>query len=249
MSGVLTALAVVVAAIGTGPRRRARAVVAKADLFVLVGAALRRPVVRRQVMACDRLLGLIVVVAVPVALVDLRLVPVAWIGLWAHDVARLRRSSIERAHAISRELPEVTDLFALALVGGGSIHGALELVARRPIGPVSERLARAQRSIVGGARLGDELEAALDDLGPPARPLIRALTGAEHYGTSIEPALRRVAAEARATRRRDVETRARRIPVRLLGPLVLGVLPAFVLLTVVPTVARTLQGLSLTPGS
>ena len=46
---------------------------------------------------------------------------------------------------------------------------------------------------------------------------------------------------ARAERRRQAEAAARRIPLRLLFPLTLCVLPAFVLLTILPTVAQSLE--------
>ena len=51
------------------------------------------------------------------------------------------------------------------------------------------------------------------------------------------PALARLAGEERAALRRRAEAHARRVPVRLLFPLVFLVLPAFVLLTVVPGLA------------
>ena len=48
------------------------------------------------------------------------------------------------------------------------------------------------------------------------------------------PALERLAVEERTQLRRRAEARARKVPVRLLFPLVFLVLPAFGLLTVVP---------------
>ncbi len=248
MSGLCAALAVVVALVPTRPAPARRVPMRGPTVPALVGAVVRRPVSRVESLPADRVVGIAVIAALPLLLIDPRLVVPAGFTVWVNDVVRRRREAVARSLAISRELPEVIDLFGLALAGGGSVHHALALVARRPIGPVSRRLADADAAVRHGARLGDELDAVLGDIGPPVRPLIRALTGAEHYGTSIEQTLERIAGEARHTRRRDAEARARRIPVRLLGPLVLGVLPAFVLLTVVPTVARTLQGLSLTPG-
>jgi len=58
------------------------------------------------------------------------------------------------------------------------------------------------------------------------------LAGAERYGTPLLPALDRLALDARLDRRRRAEEAARRVPVKLLFPLVLCVLPAFGLLTV-----------------
>ena len=77
------------------------------------------------------------------------------------------------------------------------------------------------------------------------RPLARALATAVEEGVPLEPALRRVAAEARDRRRRAAEEAARRVPVRLLFPLVACTLPAFVVLTVVPLLVVGLDSLDL----
>ena len=248
MTGVLVVLAVLIALAPCAPPRRIRRCRDPAALVALVGAAVRHPMSRRPVGPPDRVVGRALLIAVLVSAVEVRLALPAAFVVWAADVAGRRRRTADREAAIARELPELIDLFALSLAGGGSIHQALTMVSQRPIGPVSARLTAADAAVRSGARLADELDVALDDLGEPVRPLVRALTGAEHYGTSIGPALERMAADAREDRRRQAEARARRVPVRLLGPLVLGVLPAFVLLTVVPTVARTFDGLSVTPG-
>ena len=57
---------------------------------------------------------------------------------------------------------------------------------------------------------------------------------ADRTGAPVAPALERLAAEERTQLRRRAEARARKVPVRLLFPLVFLVLPAFGLLTVVP---------------
>ena len=72
------------------------------------------------------------------------------------------------------------------------------------------------------------------------RPLVDALVAAERYGAPLAAALDRVADDARTTRRRQREEAARRVPVKLLFPLVFCTLPAFALLTVVPVLLRSL---------
>jgi pilus assembly protein TadC len=61
----------------------------------------------------------------------------------------------------------------------------------------------------------------------------------------LAPTLARLAADARHDRRRQAEAAARALPVRLSFPLVLCLLPAFVLLGIVPAMAPALQGLHL----
>ncbi len=223
--------------------RVVRPVVAPDDAWVLLGRSLR---FRRggQAWARDRLVGRVAVGALVGLFVHPAFAVVVAFAVYAHDVGSRRRAAARRAAAVERELPEVIDLLSVALGGGGSVHAAVRTVSSRPIGVVSARFAAAMAEVEAGDRLAEVLGRAAADLGPAVRPLVRTLAGAEHYGTSIEATLERLAHEARVQRRRQAEIRARRVPVRLLGPLVLGVLPAFVLLTVVPTVARTLEGLS-----
>ena len=67
----------------------------------------------------------------------------------------------------------------------------------------------------------------------------------ERYGAPLGAGLERLADEVRRDRRRRAEEAARRIPVKLLFPLVGCVLPAFALLTVAPLVAGALGSLRL----
>jgi tight adherence protein C len=72
------------------------------------------------------------------------------------------------------------------------------------------------------------------------RALADALLATDRLGVPVGPVLARLAHEERTALRRAAEAHARRIPVRLLFPLVFLVLPAFVLLTVVPGLAAGL---------
>ena len=158
----------------------------------------------------------------------------------------LRRRAARRRHreatAVLAELPEAVDLFALAASAGLSVRLAVEAVAPRLDGPIGSALDRAVRQM----RLGVEAAEALEALTrtPSAeslRLLVRPLTDSLRYGSALGPALTAAAVVARAERRRQAEAAARRIPLRLLFPLTLCVLPAFVLLTIVPTVAQSLE--------
>jgi tight adherence protein C len=99
-----------------------------------------------------------------------------------------------------------------------------------------------------GSSLGDELDALALRLGEVSRVLVVVLVAAERYGAPLAAPLALAADELRRKRRHQLEQAARRLPVRLLFPLALGVLPAFVLLTVVPLVATSLPGLGLPAG-
>jgi pilus assembly protein TadC len=136
----------------------------------------------------------------------------------------------------------VVDLFRVAVNAGLTVHDAVREVSRVVAGPVEASLNEVQRRVGLGHRLSDALPL-LVEVGEPIRPLVRVLVSAERDGAPLAEPLERVSEHARDVRRRSAEEAARRVPVRLLLPLVACVLPAFVLLTVVPLLAGTLQTL------
>ncbi|MBV9951805.1 MAG: type II secretion system F family protein [Acidimicrobiia bacterium] len=159
------------------------------------------------------------------------------------------RATRQRVHAeaqVAADLPDVVDLLALAAGAGLTPVLAVEAVGARSTGPLGQALADAHRRM----QLGDPPAAALRELPahtahPDAvRPLARALATAVEEGVPFEPTLRRVATDVRARRQRDAEEAARRVPVRMLFPLVACTLPAFVLLTVVPLLVTGLRDLT-----
>ena len=139
---------------------------------------------------------------------------------------RARAVADDRAR---RDAPLLVDLVAVAL--GAGTTPALAIARVAPWAPASAR--DACRRIVDACAEGAAREPAL-------APLLDALAVASVEGGAIAPTLARLAAGARADARRAAEVRARAVPVRLLFPLVLTVLPAFVLLTVVPVVLGVL---------
>ena len=70
-----------------------------------------------------------------------------------------------------------------------------------------------------------------------------ALTRTETLGSSLATSMQELAERVRASRRAAVTERARTAPVKMLFPLVFLVLPAFLLLTVVPVLLSTLQSI------
>jgi tight adherence protein C len=152
-----------------------------------------------------------------------------------------------RNEAIGDAVPDVVDLFAVATAAGLNPRLAVAAVAERaPPGPLADALADVCRRVGAGDRLADALDAVRDDLDSDAvRPLVGALTDAERYGSTLGPTLERLADEARRSRQRRAEEAARKLPVKLLFPLVLCILPAFGLLTVAPLIAGGLRALRL----
>jgi tight adherence protein C len=168
---------------------------------------------------------------------------VAAAAAWSLPVLSARRARSRRRAEVRRHLAESVDLVALAVGAGLNVPLAVAAVARRAPGPVAAALGVAVREAAAGRRLADALAELPTNLGEDVRPLVAALVASERYGTPAADRLERLAAELRTERRRRAEEAARRVPVKLLFPLVCCILPAFALLTVAPLLAGAVSAL------
>lgn len=213
---------------------------------VALGRALRSLLGRPADAAADRRAGLVALSLLAGGIVEVTLGLAAAAGCWLLLRRQVNRRRRQARAAVLAELPEAVDLFSLAASAGLSVRLALDAVAPLLRGPVGGALRRAARQMSLGVDTAEALAALpRSPAGEPLRLLVRPLTDALRYGSPLGPALERAAAVARTERRREAETAARRVPLRLLFPLTLCVLPAFVLLTIVPTVAQSLDLLQL----
>ncbi len=175
-------------------------------------------------------------------------------GLPNGSVRWSRRARIERRPArgdhsgsrraqreVTAALPAAADLLRVAVSAGHSLHGAVAVVAEFGQGPVCEAIGRAHRRYEHGSTLVEELAALPRVLGPTSRSFASTLVVALSSGAPVSSALQRLADSERRRSRRQMEKRVRRLPVLLLAPLVGLVLPAFVILTIVPVVLVTAQ--------
>jgi tight adherence protein C len=158
----------------------------------------------------------------------------------------VRRRAAARRLAVRREAaPAVLDLLGAALRAGLNPHKAVLRVAERAPAVLQEDLSLAAAVLrLGGTPAAALREAAarsgLDEL----RAAAAALEAAERWGAPPAEALAARAEALRTRARLNAEAEAGRAAVRLAFPLVLCFLPAFVLLTVVPTVAGSLRALT-----
>jgi hypothetical protein len=132
----------------------------------------------------------------------------------------------------------VLDLAAVALTAGASVPGALTALGG-VVGREGEPLTRAGSALVLGVPWAEAWEGA-----PPALvALQRALEPAWLDGVPAVPLLSRAADQLRAGDARAAQEAAARLGVRLVLPLGLCFLPAFVLLGLVPVLLSTGAGL------
>ncbi|MGZ4457537.1 MAG: type II secretion system F family protein [Nocardioidaceae bacterium] len=144
-----------------------------------------------------------------------------------------------RRERLEADLPLVVDLMASAMAAGAAPSAAVAAVVSAVDGPTAEELAALHARLV----LGADPVTAWRDLGadPQLGPLGRCVARAVESGASLADALHRLAEDLRASRRAEVEGRARSVGVKAAAPLGLCLLPAFVLTGVVPLVAASVR--------
>lgn len=137
------------------------------------------------------------------------------------------------------ELAGVIDLLALTLRSGVGLVEAMEAVAVRVGGPLGLQL----RTVAAAGRWGVEDAAAWASVPSVWQPVARALRMAAAAGVPPAEALVRAAEEVRRAERQRLEVATATLGIRIVLPLGLLFLPAFILTTVVPIVLALAQRL------
>ncbi|HSP61219.1 MAG TPA: type II secretion system F family protein [Ornithinimicrobium sp.] len=135
---------------------------------------------------------------------------------------------------------EALELIALALQGGGSVAIAVRTVGGVLPGPLGQDL----QDVGLALQRGEDTERAWASVDDCWRPGVRSLRLAQVAGVAPGEALVQAARDLRREAVADVEVGAARLGVRLVLPLGLAYLPAFVLITVVPVVLALTRDLT-----
>jgi len=154
------------------------------------------------------------------------------------------RVDARRRRAMDAEIPQLLDLLAAGSAAGLSAVIGLQRSVSVLRGPLGAELRASLDAVDLGARWREELAAVTKRLAlPDLRRAVAVLTRTETLGTSLTEATRELAADVRRSRRAAVAERARAAPVKMLFPLVFLILPAFLLLTVVPVLLTTVESI------
>ncbi|QSH42501.1 type II secretion system F family protein [Lentisphaerota bacterium ZTH] len=151
-------------------------------------------------------------------------------GAWLKKTVKNRHNSILRA------LPNVLDLLTLSVEAGKDFLTSLrDILARRKIDALGEELNRTFREI----QLGKKRSQALRDMSqrvrqPDLTSVLNAVIQAEELGVSIGQLLRIQGETLRNKRFSRAEKLANEAPVKILGPVVIFIFPAVLIILMVP---------------
>lgn len=192
--------------------------------------------------------------------VILQLVGALWIGAIVRRAAGpagregfIRRVPVLRAVAAlvagrrpkrgSDDVAQTAETLAFVLDAGQSPSAGLAWVAPLAPGGFGERLRAANARVHAGVKLTDAVTGIVDG-DPAAARFASAFEGSLSLGVPLAPRLREIADEVRERSVSELSEEVRRASIRVLVPLGLLILPAFVLSCLVPLLAGGLQGIA-----
>lgn len=160
----------------------------------------------------------------------------------------LRRAAKNRQKRVWRAMPNALDLMTTCVEAGLSLDFALQRVAERYAGPLSDEIQRVLREIGLGKTRREALTAMAERLDlPDLMTFVNSIVQAETLGTSIGQVLRAQADDLRRRRRQRAEQIARQAPVKMVFPTVFFLMPSLFIVTIGPMMLNVIDTLRNTP--
>jgi tight adherence protein C len=154
----------------------------------------------------------------------------------------LRRAAKNRQSQIWKSLPSALDLMTTCVEAGLSLDFALQRVAERYKGPLSDEITRMLREVgMGKTRREGLIDMAERVDLPDLFTFVNSIVQAETLGTSVGQVLRVQAAQMRMRRRQRAEQIARQAPVKMVFPLVFFLMPSLFIVTIGPVILNVIK--------
>lgn len=162
-----------------------------------------------------------------------------WVVVGRSEPPAVRR----RREAVRRDLPHLVELFAATLRAGAAPGDGIAVACAALPGAAAERLDGVTARLALGLDPVTVWSSLSED--PQLARLGRTLARAQASGAPVVVAVERLAEELARAARTETEERARSVGVKAAVPLGLCLLPAFLLIGVVPLVVALLATLDL----
>jgi len=156
----------------------------------------------------------------------------------APDIVVAARAK-ERQREILLALPDSLDQMTICMEAGVGFESAMARASQSNTGPLAQEMVRTLQEMQVGVGRGEALRMLADrnDV-PDLRHFVTAVLQAEHYGVPISHVLRDQAKELRSKRRQRAEEAARKLPLKMLFPLILFILPPLFIILIGPAALR-----------
>lgn len=151
--------------------------------------------------------------------------------------------SFRKKNEFRLEVASTVDLLRVAIGSGHTPYVAVKAILPFVSSHISSALRRVMKICDSGLPFTEAVMLEAEHT-IYLSELAEQLVSCARLGTPLEVGLKVMSGELRDEMRRDAETRARKVSVKLIFPLVFLVLPAFAFLTVVPAIVSGLQQLN-----
>ena len=150
-------------------------------------------------------------------------------NIWLYNTASKREQDMQKAMA------DAIDLLTISVEAGLGFDAALQQVAKKTEGPLSEEFNRVLQEMQIGRGRSEALRGLADrthltDL----KTFVGAMVQADSFGIPIGQVLRVQSAEIRMKRRQRAEEKAAQVPVKIMVPVVLFILPCLFVVVLGP---------------
>ena len=173
------------------------------------------------------------------------IVMLGFLYFYAYPLMWLRNTLKKRHFAIMRALPFVLDLLTLSVEAGMDFMSALQRNCNsRRLDPLNEELIRMTREV----QMGISRRVALRNMAERSRQgdlkaVSFALIQADELGVPIGPILRIQSDQLRQRRFDRAERLANEAPVKMLGPLLLCIFPAVLIVLLAPILLQAVKNI------
>ena len=157
------------------------------------------------------------------------------------------RRMVNQACRVDSDIPDFIDVVSVHLRSGKPPALAFLTAAENAPGEFGHVSRRVVDDLHTGSRFVDALTKHRHSFGLRAQALIDGLIDTERDGLPPRQLFERLAIDAHTQRRREADARIRALPVRLTMPLVGCILPAYVMLAVVPLLVSQFSSVHLDP--
>lgn len=221
----------------------------------LTEAGLRNPNAVELFFAARILLalafGIAAIVVLPMFFPRLKVLPLSGISMMIAAAGYLLPGYVvmwlgaRRKRLIVEGFPDALDMLLVCVEAGLSLEGSIQRVGgeiknAHPV--IADEFRLVGNEMLVGKSRHDALRSLAERTGvPDVRGLVSLLIQSDQFGTSVAQALRIHASEMRHTRILRAEERAHKIPVKLAFPLMFGLIPVVLIITLAPGIIRVID--------
>jgi tight adherence protein C len=170
---------------------------------------------------------------------SLAAVVVAGLLGWFAPSMIVYQMAYNRSAQILKDLPDALDLLTISVEAGLGFDAALAQVARNTDGPLAAEFFRVLQEMQIGTGRMDALRGLGErtDVGD-LQSFVAAMVQADSYGVPVANVLRVQSDEIRLKRSQRAEEAAQKVPVKILFPLIFGVMPALFVVIIGPAAVQ-----------